>query len=246
MNAKTKKQEAVEVVETVEATTTPVTNITPEDFGLLVGPFRHTNAMGEKFESTLYRLISQVIQDTAYSCMITARAARAKDSSNVVADQHDAIDDADSSTPFKDGIDATLETVEQPAHFSYRPRASLLTDILRAVRPNLTDEDLEKTKEDFQKKAIENFVNYQAKGKPFTSDDVRVDINIGARILDEDDGTYDHEYLLRSVEFTIKSSGKSFRQDDKDNRNMLIALRDGEKAVKTAEATAASRAVNLF
>ena len=195
-------------------------NITIEDLKMLEGGLSTVNkTTGAVYPTVRGRVYKQIIKSGIYAAFAYKDPEASKPP---VADS--ALHNMEETCmPYKDGIDATLETFEQDPLFGIKPRKDLIRDIVDVSDVN--PDDLDKFAAAIKAEAIDEQLVYMSK-KNTNKHGLTAKIKSGLASMEEDDGTYDELFITRSVEFVLQYPPKYPSEADVVNISYLEAVRN--------------------
>lgn len=203
-------------------------NITIQDIQNLNGPLVRKIPDGRVVDTLKGRVIKQIVKDACFSAFVVATSEQ---SDEPVADSKSKLLDLEASTsPYKEGIDATLSDKPDNELFQLKPRKDLLLDLLR--EPEVPEESTEQKVQLLKEQAVEEFIIQRAKRAGRSSSNLAKQ-SLGKRVatglasLDEDDGTHDEDFLTKASSFVIEFADRVFDPVDKSNKAYLQGVLAG-------------------
>ena len=193
-------------------TADPVVRIS--DFHHMLGGL--FNAMG--YPTFYGRCVMQVVQNAAFS----AYAYKDENEEAPAISGAAALERELTCSPYKDGIDASLVTIEKPELAGKRPRVGLIADLLRKT------EDLDPEKVEELAKAVKNegiqaqikaLVKKNMGGGIGGSKGVSRRIAVGLTRLEECDESWDTAFLTKAVEFLVEYQREEYLRTEEDKAN---------------------------
>lgn len=216
-----KKQSEEKVVKMKNAQ--PV--VTIDDVHNLVGPLYANN-----YPTLKCRLVQQVVKTAVFS----AYSFKDEDEDSPRSSAADIEAQLASTTPYKDGIDASLVEREKPLLAGKKPRADLVFDLL--YHPDMDEDKVRELAESIKQEAVQAQIQSLVKRAMGSgsggSKGVGRRVAAGLHRLDTCDETWDEAFLTNAAEFLVNYTQKTFTDFDEANLNYLRGILEGRPEEK--------------
>lgn len=192
----------------------------------LIGPLTRNN---DQYWTLRGAVIAQIVKDGAFS----AYAHRTPNERTPIHDVPSIQDIEDSCSPYKDGMDSTLESMPVNEFAGKKPRQDLIRDLIN--NPSADPDKLDVLAEHIKARAIQEFCQYQA-GKAIGtrsggSTGIRNRVARGAAVLEEMDESWDNAFISKAARFVLDTLMKNdFTDEDRANRRFLLGVLEGKPA----------------
>jgi hypothetical protein len=184
------------------------------DFHALTGGL--FNAMG--YPTFRGRCIMQVVQNAAFSAYAYKDENEEAPALSSAAQMEREI----GCGPYKEGIDASLVTIEKPELAGKKPRVDLIRDLL-CVDKSIDPAEMEDLAKAIKREAIDaqikSLVKKNMGGGIGGSKGVARKIAAGLQRLDTMDESWDEAFLTKAVEFLVEYQREDYLRTDDDKAN---------------------------